>query len=182
MRRGRRAHPYSDGARAHGGVPCEGAGGHLGGVGNPAHILVVDDDPDLRKSLAEVLQDVGYEVSCARNGEEALRALDGEVPSAILLDLTMPIMDGWTFRERQQGDPRIAQIPTVVITASFSDARRAESLHADAFLPKPFEVSSLTETLQRLCGSPAGAPAPRPAAAAAPEAPAGPAAGTPPRR
>jgi CheY-like chemotaxis protein len=151
-------------------------------VGHPAHILVVDDDPDLRKSLAEVLLEEGYEVSCARDGEEALRALDGEAPSAILLDLTMPIMDGWTFRRRQQADPRLAHIPTVVITASFSDARRAESLGADAFLPKPFEVASLTETLQRLCGSPAGAVAPRPAAAAARAAPAEPAAKTPPRR
>lgn len=136
---------------------------------NPAHILVVDDDPDLRMSIAEVLEEEGYEVSCARNGEEALHALDGDAPSAIILDLTMPVMDGWAFRERQRCDPRLAGIPTVVITASFSDARAAESLGADAFLAKPFDAMRLTETLQRVCGP--AADGLRPAAAVAPTGP-----------
>jgi CheY-like chemotaxis protein len=130
-----------------------------------AHILVVDDDADLRRSLAEVLEDEGFEVSCARNGEEALRALEGSPPSAILLDLTMPVMDGWTFRARQRSDARLASIPTVVISASFSDARSVSALEADAFLSKPFEVSLLTETLQRLCAAPVVEPPPAPAPA-----------------
>lgn len=128
-------------------------------VGHPARILVVDDDPDLRGSLAELLEAEGYEVSCANNGEEALDALAEDAPSAILLDLTMPVMDGWTFRDRQRLDPRLARIPTVVISASFSDPRSAASLGADAFLAKPFEVSQLTETLQRLCPAHDVAPA-----------------------
>jgi CheY-like chemotaxis protein len=130
-------------------------------LSDAAHILVVDDDPDLRRSLAEVLEEEGFEVSCARNGEEALRALQGSPPSAILLDLTMPVMDGWTFRERQRNDERLAHIPTVVISASFSDARSVSALEADAFLSKPFEVSRLTETLQRLCAAPVDEPASR---------------------
>jgi CheY-like chemotaxis protein len=128
-------------------------------VARANHILVVDDDPDLRRSLVEVLQEEGYQVSCANNGEEALRALEGDAPSAILLDLTMPVMDGWDFRRHQRGDPRLARIPTVVISAAYSDARSVAGLEADAFLPKPFEVSALTETLQRLCGAPSPAPA-----------------------
>lgn len=119
---------------------------------------MVDDDPDLRRSLAEVLEEEGFEVSCARNGEEALRVLQGSPPSAILLDLTMPVMDGWTFRERQRSDERLAHIPTVVISASYSDARSVSALGADAFLSKPFEVSRLTETLQRLCATPVAEP------------------------
>lgn len=117
-------------------------------------------------SLAEVLEDEGYAVSCAGNGEEALRALDGDAPSAIVLDLTMPVMDGWAFRERQREDPRLAGIPTVVISAAYADGRAPEALGADAFLAKPFDVSRLTETLQRLCGPTAGGPAPRPGLAA----------------
>lgn len=151
-------------------------------VKNATHILVVDDDPDLRKSLAEVLEEEGYEVSCANNGEEALRALDGPAPNAILLDLTMPVMDGWTFRDRMRSDPRLAGIPTVVISASFTDARSVDGLEATAFLAKPFEVARLTETLQRVCAAPAPAPALRAPAAKPRTTRAAQRAGTPRRR
>jgi CheY-like chemotaxis protein len=136
-------------------------------VAQPAHILVIDDDPDLRRSLVEVLEEAGYEVSCANNGEEALGALAEGAPTAILLDLTMPVMDGWTFRDRQRLDPRLAHIPTVVISASLADPRSVASLGADAFLAKPFDAWRLTETLRRLCGAPV-------AATAGPSAPAKP--------
>lgn len=148
-----------------------------------ARILVVDDDADLRRSLAEVLEEEGYEVSCANNGEEALKALAGVAPNAILLDLTMPVMDGWTFRDVQRNDPRLAGIPTVVISAAYSDPHALEGLGAEAFLAKPFEVSRLTETLQRICGAPARAPARRSARVARPRgARAGRAAGSRSRR
>jgi CheY-like chemotaxis protein len=122
-------------------------------VSLPARILVVEDDSDLRRSLAEVLEDEGFEVSCARDGEDALRQLDGPAPHAILLDLTMPGMDGWTFRSRQRGDPRLAGIPTVVISAAYAGDPRgmAEELAPDAYLPKPFEIASLLSTLKRVC-------------------------------
>lgn len=115
-------------------------------------ILVVDDDTELRRSLAEVLTDAGYDVSCATNGEEALRALAvGREPNAILLDLAMPVMDGWTFRSRQRSDPRLAHIPTVVISASLSaDPLEVERLAPDAYLEKPFTLDRLIETLGRL--------------------------------
>ena len=118
-------------------------------VPDPARILVVDDDVDLRRSLAEVLTEIGYSVACARNGEDALRQLQtGGVPSAILLDLAMPVMDGWTFRDRMRRDPRLAGIPTVVISASLTaDARACD---ADAFLAKPFDLDRLIATLDRI--------------------------------
>jgi CheY-like chemotaxis protein len=125
---------------------------------NGVRILVIDDDPDLRRALREVLEDEGYEVSCAENGEEALLALTGRAPNAILLDLTMPVMDGWTFRERQRRDAKLAEIPTVVISAAYSDARQVSKLEPDAFLAKPFDVGALTETLQRLCPAAEGSP------------------------
>jgi CheY-like chemotaxis protein len=121
-------------------------------VATHSRILVVDDDTELRRSLAEVLTEAGYDVSCARNGEEALRALaDEREPNAILLDLAMPVMDGWTFRSLQRSDPRLAHIPTVIITASLSaDPAQVERLAPDAFLAKPFSLERLIETLRRL--------------------------------
>lgn len=118
-----------------------------------ARILLVEDDLDVRGTLAELLEEHGYEVVCAGNGEEALAELSSPAaPSAILLDLAMPVMDGWTFRRRQRSDPRLAAIPTVVISANVpSDAREVLGLGAAAVLAKPFDLERLVETLHRVC-------------------------------
>ncbi len=122
-------------------------------VAFPARILVVEDDSDLRRSLAEVLEDEGCEVACATDGVDALRQLEGRAaPAAILLDLTMPGMDGWTFRSRQRSDPRLAAIPTVVISAAYgSDPRNVAELAPAAFLSKPFDLGTLIDALKRVC-------------------------------
>jgi CheY-like chemotaxis protein len=122
-------------------------------VAFPARILVVEDDTDLRRSLAEVLEDEGCEVACARDGQEALQQLESSVaPEAILLDLTMPGMDGWAFRSRQRSDPRLARIPTVVISAAYAgDPSGVAPLAPDAFLSKPFDLGSLIDALKRVC-------------------------------
>jgi CheY-like chemotaxis protein len=122
-------------------------------VAFPARILVVEDDSDLRRSLAEVLEDEGCEVACARDGQDALRQLEAsDAPQAILLDLTMPNMDGWAFRSRQRSDPRLARIPTVVISAAYGgDGRGLDALAPAAFLSKPFDVGSLIAALKRVC-------------------------------
>ena len=119
----------------------------------PARILLVEDDTAIRQTLAEVLEDEGYEVACAANGAEALAHLTrSAVPSLILLDLTMPVMDGWTFRSVQREDPRLARIPTVVVSANHTaDRRTVDVLAADAFLAKPFDLDSLMDTIERLC-------------------------------
>jgi CheY-like chemotaxis protein len=120
-----------------------------------ARILLVEDDPALRSALAEVLRERGYHVTCAADGRDALAQLDGEAPSVILLDLAMPVMDGWTFRAVQRRDPRYAAIPTVVLSASLSaaDPRSLATLEPDAALSKPFEIERLIETVQRLCAA-----------------------------
>jgi CheY-like chemotaxis protein len=122
-------------------------------VAQPARILVVDDDVALRDALAELLRDNGFEVSCAGDGSEALGRLeDAPPPSLILLDLAMPVMDGWSFRAAQRRDPRLAAIPTVVLSATAgADARALETLAPAAALAKPFELDRLIETVQRLC-------------------------------
>jgi CheY-like chemotaxis protein len=92
-------------------------------------------------------------VTCAANGAEALTTLaDGAAPSLILLDLTMPVMDGWTFRTAQRSDPTLAGIPTVVLSASYGvDGDALDGLGAAAFFTKPFDLERLIETVHKLC-------------------------------
>jgi CheY-like chemotaxis protein len=126
-------------------------------VAPSARILLVEDDPALRSALAEILRENGYEVACAADGKDALAQLDARpIPAMILLDLAMPVMDGWAFRAEQRRDPRFAEIPTVVLSASLSGGdARLEALEPAAALAKPFDLDRLIETVQRLCAVPA---------------------------
>ncbi len=120
-----------------------------------ARILLVEDDPALRCALSELLREHGYEVACATDGRDALAQLGTRpAPSVILLDLAMPVMDGWAFRAEQRRDPRLAAIPTIVISASLAaDPRGLEELEPAATLAKPFEFERLIATVRRLCVS-----------------------------
>jgi CheY-like chemotaxis protein len=115
-----------------------------------AGILVVDDDQDIRDSLREVLEDEGYEVACVANGREALDYLKAAStkPCVILLDLMMPVMDGWQFRREQKQDPDIAEIPLVVITAT---GKRQVLIDAADLVMKPLDLNRLFETIERYC-------------------------------
>jgi CheY-like chemotaxis protein len=111
-----------------------------------AHVLVIEDDHDLRESLSEVLEAKGFEVRTAIHGEAALVALrEGELPSAIVLDLMMPVMNGWEFRYQQLSDPRLAAIPTVIMSAIVS---QAASMGALATLAKPVSLADLVSVLE----------------------------------
>src|SRR5262245_41874314 len=102
----------------------------------PRLVLIVDDDQDIRDTLGGVLTEEGYRVVGAANGQEALDYLkDGERPCLILLDLMMPVMDGWQFLKQQGMSPSLAEIPVVVITAA--GAQRTAQLKASAVLAKP---------------------------------------------
>ena len=82
-------------------------------------VLIVEDDLDTREMLARFLEIAGYQVVLAANGVEALKVLrGGAVASVILLDLMMPVMDGWQFRDEQRRDPSMSHIPVVVVTAA----------------------------------------------------------------
>jgi len=113
-------------------------------------VLVVDDDPDIRDSLREVLEDEGYRVSCVGNGREALDHLKAASPQpcVILLDLMMPVMDGWQFRKEQKQDPAIANIPLVVITAT---GKRPVLVDAAELVMKPLDLNRLFEAISRYC-------------------------------
>jgi CheY-like chemotaxis protein len=112
-------------------------------------ILVVDDDGDLADALCEVLCDAGYQVASAGNGFEALRALgDQPLPDLILLDLMMPIMDGYSFRQLQLADPRLAVVPTIAMSAGPIDGRIHE-MRLTAWMPKPVSVAALIGAVER---------------------------------
>jgi CheY-like chemotaxis protein len=118
-------------------------------------ILVVEDDGDIRAALSSILGDEGYRVSCASDGSEALRLLQGGLrPDAILLDLMMPVMSGAEFRAKQLEDPSLARIPIVILTADTRIADVSRALGAAASFAKPFELPDLLATVARL--SPGG--------------------------
>jgi len=115
-------------------------------------VLVVEDDPELLLSLSEVIESEGYCVSCARHGLEALGRLRGGVkPSVILLDLMMPIMNGWQFRYEQRQDSDLAKIPVVVVSAKSDSQQHAAWLEADGYLSKPIDLGILFDMLSRYC-------------------------------
>jgi len=115
-------------------------------------VLVVDDDDDIRTTIRDVLEDQGFTVTCAANGRVALEMLiSGQSkPSLILLDLTMPEMDGWTFRQEQQKVPRLAQIPVVLFSGHHDAARAAQSLNAVALMTKPLRLDGLVTLVEQL--------------------------------
>jgi DNA-binding response OmpR family regulator len=111
-------------------------------------VLVIDDDDDLRQSIADMLMLRGYEVEVARDGQEALTRVADGLPGAILLDMRMPVMNGWEFaRIFHERHDHLA--PIIVLTAA-SDARaRAVEVGADDWLGKPFELDELYDTVHR---------------------------------
>jgi CheY-like chemotaxis protein len=114
-----------------------------------ARVLIVDDEPEVRDGIAQLLRSAGYEPAGAANGAEALDLLRGGLSTqAILLDLMMPVMDGWEFRREQLRDPRLVHIPVVVLSA-LSDAW-VEGLPAT--LPKPIDFAQLKAHLNELTG------------------------------
>ena len=101
-------------------------------------VLVVDDDPDSRTLLTLALSGAGYDVATAQNGQEALRAARSHRPDVILLDLAMPVMDGFAFRAAQLQDPELAGIPVLCVSGRHDAAEAARDLGLDACLEKPF--------------------------------------------
>jgi two-component system, chemotaxis family, chemotaxis protein CheY len=114
-------------------------------------VLVVDDDPDILQTLGLCLSSEGYRVLMAANGKEALDILDREHPSVILLDLMMPVMDGWQFvAELDQRGRR--DVPLLILSADRSVQGHAQQLRANGHLAKPFDLDELLSKVQHLTG------------------------------
>jgi CheY-like chemotaxis protein len=114
-------------------------------------VLIVEDDESAREALAAFLQAEGYPVVEAANGREALDRLQRDSIGVILLDLMMPVMDGWEFRAAQIRDPTLARVPVMVITADASARSRAMSLGAQEYMTKPIQFGRLLEFVGRHC-------------------------------
>jgi CheY-like chemotaxis protein len=111
-------------------------------------VLVVDDDEDMIEVIELVLQDAGYTTRSALNGKQALEAIETEMPALIVLDMLMPVMNGWQFASEfhaRYGNG----VPILVATAAEHVQRRGDEIDAAGVLPKPFEVSDLLRLVAR---------------------------------
>jgi CheY-like chemotaxis protein len=121
-------------------------------------VLIVEDDEQLRASMADLLTEWGFAVGFAGNGREALDLVAGGVrPRLVLLDLQMPVMDGWGFLDARKGHPHLASVPVALITAEKERPFKAEGVFD--MLEKPVPVERLLGAVR--LGSTAGAEAAR---------------------
>jgi two-component system, chemotaxis family, chemotaxis protein CheY len=118
-------------------------------------VLVVDDDPDILQTLALCLATEGYQVVMAANGKEALEQLGRERPACILLDLMMPVMDGWQF-VHEMDTRQLRNAPLLILSADRAVQGHAVKLRADAYLAKPFDLDELLGKVSQLTGGPDG--------------------------
>ena len=115
-------------------------------------ILLIEDDDGLGAILAAVLQDQGYRVTWVSNGREALDHLRPErPPRVILLNLVMPVMNGWKFREQLKKVPELAEVPVVVLSGVGNLEKKATSLGATDSFTKPFNLKALVDTVRDYC-------------------------------
>jgi CheY-like chemotaxis protein len=115
-------------------------------------VLVVEDDADVRAAIGLLLETHGFPVIEAEHGAAALDALRGNHGvGVVLLDLMMPVMDGWTFRDLQRREPAIATVPVVVVSADATARDTARELRADAWIAKPVDFDRLVEVVRRYC-------------------------------
>jgi len=123
-------------------------------------VLLVDDDELVRDALVALLEEQGYAVAGAADGREALALLRGGGfrPGLIILDLMMPVMDGWEFRAAQLEDAELASIPVVVFSAHHAARQAAATLGAVTALAKPLDVDELLRVVAAYCGEAHPAP------------------------
>lgn len=115
-------------------------------------ILIIEDDIDIREALTEILADEGYDVRSAAHGGEGLQTLrDGFLPQLILLDLMMPVMNGWQFNTEQKKEAAFKQIPVVVISAAGNLQEKIQGMDAAGYLKKPIQLVNLLDIAQRYC-------------------------------
>jgi len=116
-------------------------------------ILVVDDEADSRRILRDLLASTDYEMTEAVNGEQALAAVAKQRPDLILMDIQMPVLDGYEATRRIKADPALKDVPIIVVTSyalSGSDDAKARAAGCDDFVPKPFSPRQLLAKIRKL--------------------------------
>jgi two-component system, cell cycle response regulator DivK len=114
-------------------------------------ILVVEDQPDNRQIIRDMLADTGYEIAEAENGEEALAAITKQRPDLILMDIQLPIMDGYAATRRIKTDPALKSIPVIAVTsyALSGEERKAREAGCDDYVPKPYSPRQLLAKIRQ---------------------------------
>ena len=115
-----------------------------------AHVLLVEDEVNMAKTQAKILQRKGYEVDTACNGREALHLLDRAAFDVVITDLKMPVMDGKQFLAMMRGNPRLQTIPVVIMSAATREWSGAH-LEVEEVLTKPVDLEVLLTTVNRIC-------------------------------
>ncbi len=113
-------------------------------------VLIVEDEDTFREFLALALSLEGFNTRSVKSGEQALEAMNTAPPDMVILDLSMPLMSGWDVLRHMRNDPRLAQIPVLVLTANADEATRRRSLdeRADGLLVKPVALEEVLEAIQ----------------------------------
>jgi two-component system chemotaxis response regulator CheY len=113
-------------------------------------VLLAEDDEDLREAMVDTLSDAGYTVEAVGNGRDALEWLEDNAaaPKLILLDLMMPVMDGWQFLDERRKTPKVAAVPVVVLSANGSFTGESDTI---AFMRKPVAVQQLLDVIATYC-------------------------------
>jgi two-component system, chemotaxis family, chemotaxis protein CheY len=112
-------------------------------------ILLIDDDVDLSGGLAEVLEEAGYRVTCAPNGQAGLAQMQADLPDLVLLDLLMPVMNGWMFCQAIKEDPRLLSVPVIAMSAAVSkDPGSPYFIDVFDFVAKPIDLADLLAKIE----------------------------------
>ena len=118
-----------------------------------AYVLVVDDDSAVRRMILLLLRSDGYETEAAKDGAEALALMRHRRPCLVLLDMNMPVVDGWEFRKQQLEDPALADVPVVCITGMVHP-EDVERILGVPCLRKPVDFPSLLRSVEKFCRQP----------------------------
>lgn len=118
-------------------------------------ILVVEDDPDLRTILRLQFSSLGYEITEAVNGLEGFKSIREEVPDIVLLDLMMPVMDGFGFLKRVRSVNNLLDVPIIILTASEDERNRIRGFQyqANSYFSKPYDLDELSTEVETLCST-----------------------------
>jgi CheY-like chemotaxis protein len=114
-----------------------------------SYVLVVDDDPAIRGLVADALRAEGYAVDLAAHGREALEAMRARLPATVILDLMMPVMDGFSFMEACHQEQLCDNVPIVVISAVQDALQRIHDVPVHACIAKPFDLDDLLRTVRQ---------------------------------